>query len=40
MVFMTSRVDAVPNINKDGENGLLIEVDDAVWISEAVLRIH
>lgn len=38
--IVASRVDAIPNIIRDGENGLLIEVDDDVRASEAVLRIY
>ena len=38
--IVASRVDAIPNIIRDGENGLLVEVDDAVGASKAVLRIH
>lgn len=38
--IVASRVDAIPNIIRDGENGLLVEVDDAVGASEAVLRIY
>ena len=38
--IIASRVDAIPNIVKDGENGLLVEVDDAIGASEAVLRIY
>lgn len=30
----------IPNLIKDGGNGLLVEVDDTVGASEAVLRIH
>ena len=37
--IVASRVDAIPNIIRDGENGLLVEVDDAIGASEAVLRI-
>ena len=37
--IVASRVDAIPNIIRDGENGLLVEVDDAVGASKAVLRI-
>lgn len=33
-------VDAIPYIIKDGENGLLVSVDDPVGSYEAVLRIH
>lgn len=38
--IVASKVDAIPNIIRDGENGLLVAVDDAVGASEAVLRIH
>ena len=38
--IVASRVDAIPNIIRDGENGLLVEVDDDVGASEAVLRIY
>lgn len=38
--IVASKVDAIPNIIRDGENGLLVEVDDAVGASEAVLRIY
>ena len=37
--IVASRVDAIPNIIRDGENGLLVEADDATGASEAVLRI-
>lgn len=37
--IVASRVDAIPNIIKDGENGLLVEVDDYIGASKAVLRI-
>lgn len=37
---MANRVDAIPNIIWDGENGLLVEADDAVSASEATLRIY
>ena len=36
--IVASRVDAIPDIIRDGENGLLVEVDDAVGASKAVLR--
>ncbi len=36
-LIVASRVDAIPNIIRDGENGLLVEVDDASGASEAVL---
>ena len=38
--IVASRVDAIPNIIRDGENGLLVEVDDYVGASNAVLRIY
>lgn len=38
--IVASRVDAIPNIIRDGENGLLVEVDDANGASEAVMRIY
>ena len=38
--IVASRVDAIPNIISDGENGLLVEVDDATGASKAVLRIY
>lgn len=38
--IVASRVDAIPNIIRDGENGLLVEADDASGASEAVLRIY
>lgn len=38
--IVASRVDAIPNIIRDGENGLLVEVDDVTGASEAVLRIY
>ena len=38
--IVASRVDAIPNIIRDGENGLLVEVDDAAEASKAVLRIY
>ena len=37
--IVASRVDAIPNIIRNGENGLLVEVDDAIGASKAVLRI-
>ena len=36
---VASNVDAIPNIIKDGENGLLIDVDDFVGASKAVIKI-
>ncbi|HFU3726459.1 TPA: glycosyltransferase family 4 protein [Streptococcus suis] len=38
--IVASRVDAIPNIIRAGENGLLVEADDATGASEAVLRIY
>ena len=38
--IVASRVDAIPDIVRDGENGLLVEVNDFVGASEAVLRIY
>lgn len=38
--IVASCVDAIPNIIRDGENGLLVEVDDATGASETVLRIY
>lgn len=38
--IVASSVDAIPNIIRDGENGLLVKVDDAVGASKAVLRIY
>ena len=38
--IVASRVDAIPNIIRNGENGLLVNVDDADGASEAVLRIY
>lgn len=37
--IVASRVDAIPNIIRNGENGLLVEVDDDIGASKAVLRI-
>ena len=38
--IVASRVDAIPNIIRNGENGLLVEVDDDIGASNAVLRIN
>ena len=38
--IVASRVDAIPNIIRDGENGLLVEVDDDTGASNAVFRIY
>lgn len=37
---VATRVDAIPEIIKDGENGILVEADDAEKAAEAVLRIY
>ena len=38
--IVASRVDAIPNIIQNEKNGLLVEVDDVIGTSEAVLRIY
>ena len=38
--IVASRVDAIPNIIRDGANGLLVDVDDDAGASKAVLRIY
>ena len=38
--IVASKVDAIPNIVKDGQNGLLVEIDDAIGASKAVLQIY
>lgn len=38
--IVASRVDAIPNIIRNGENGLLVEVDDVAGASKAVMRIY
>lgn len=38
--IVASRVDAIPNIICDGENGLLVEMDDVVGASAAVLKLY
>ena len=38
--IVASRVDAIPNIICDGENGLLVEMDDVVGASAAVLELY
>lgn len=38
--IVASGVDAIPNIIQDGQNGLLVQVDDAIDASKAVLRIY
>lgn len=37
--IVATSVDAIPNIIKDGENGLLVNVDDVDGASKAVNRI-
>lgn len=37
---VATRVDAIPEIVLDGENGLLVEADDAEKAAEAVLRLY
>lgn len=38
--IVASSVDAIPNIIRDGENGLLVEVDDASGVSKAVYELY
>lgn len=38
--IVASRVDAIPNIICDGKNGLLVEMDDVVGASTAVLKLY
>ena len=38
--IVASNIDAIPDIIKNGENGLLVNVDDVVETSEAILRIY
>lgn len=38
--IVASRVDAIPNIICDGENGLLVEMDGVVGASTAVLKLY
>ena len=38
--IVASRVDAIPNIIKDGKNWLLVAVDDAEKASEAVYELY
>lgn len=38
--IVASNIDAIPEIIKNGENGLLVKVDDIVETSEAILRIY
>ena len=38
--IVASRVDAIPNIIRDSENGLLVDIDDPIGASKAVNRIY
>ena len=38
--IVASRVDAIPNIIQDEENGLLVDVDDVGGVSESVIRLY
>ncbi|MDO4308532.1 MAG: glycosyltransferase family 4 protein [Eubacteriales bacterium] len=38
--IVATRVDAIPDIIKDGENGLLVEVDDITGIYMAIMRLN
>lgn len=38
--IVASNVDVIPNIIRNGENGLLVEVDNAREASEAVIRLY
>ena len=38
--IVASRADAIPNIIQDGENGLLVPVDDSISASLAVIKIY
>lgn len=38
--IVATRVDAIPNIVKNGENGLLVAMDDAVAASESVMQVY
>lgn len=38
--IVASNIDAIPDIIKNGENGLLVNVDDIVETREAILRIY
>lgn len=38
--IVATRVDAIPNIIKDGKNGLLVEVDDVKGSVKAILRLY
>lgn len=38
--IVASKVDAIPNIVRNEENGLLVEVDNATEASEAMIRLY
>lgn len=38
--IVASRVDAIPNIIRDGENGLLVDVDDVKGVYQAVMKLY
>lgn len=38
--IVTTNVDAIPNIIRNEENGLLVEVDNAAEASKAVIRLY
>lgn len=38
--IVTSKVDAIPNVVWNEENGLLVEADNATEASEAVIRLY
>lgn len=38
--IVATKVDAIPNIIQDSENGLLVKADDAIGADEAVLQIY
>lgn len=38
--IVATKVDAIPDIVKDGENGLLVELDDDEGISNAIMKIY
>lgn len=38
--IVATKVDAIPNIIKDGENGLLVEMDDYQAAAEKVIELH
>ena len=38
--IVASRVDAIPNIIRDGENGLLVRVDDVNDVYNAIMKYY